>query len=58
LECRDVGFFAEGEMPEDMILPDEWIAESFAAIRGEALEVRFDAPRDPPWAGADRTDGA
>jgi len=51
LECRDVGFFAEGDLPEDTILPEEWADEAFRAIRGEHVEVRFDAPRDPPWQG-------
>jgi ADP-ribose pyrophosphatase YjhB (NUDIX family) len=58
MECRDVGFFAEGELPEHTILADEWAAESFAAIRGEPVEVRFDAPRDPPWLGGDPPVGA
>ena len=51
LECLDVGFFPEGELPEDTALPEQWAAESFAAIRGESIEIRFDLPRDPPWAG-------
>ncbi len=58
MECRDVGFFAEGDLPELTILADEWAAESFAAIRGEPVEVRFDAPRDPPWLGGDPPVGA
>ena len=51
LECLDVGFFAEGSLPEGHALPDEWVAEAFAAIRGEPLEVRYDRPRDPFWEG-------
>jgi len=51
LECRDVGFFAEDCLPEDTILPDEWAEEAFRANRGEYIDVRFDAPRDPPWRG-------
>jgi len=58
MECLDVGFFAEGGLPEDTILPDEWAAHSFAAIRGEPVEVRFDPPRTPPWAGDDRVEDA
>ncbi|MBC8365394.1 MAG: NUDIX hydrolase N-terminal domain-containing protein [Actinobacteria bacterium] len=58
MECRDVGFFAEGELPQPTILADEWAAESFAAIRGEPVEVRFDAPREPPWVGGDLPGGA
>ena len=53
LECSDVGFFAEGSLPEGSALPEEWVAEAFAAIRGEELDVRFDRPRDPPWLVAD-----
>jgi len=49
MEVLDVGFFAEGNLPEGTIIPERWVAESFAAIRGESLEVRFDKPRDPPW---------
>ena len=49
LECSDVGFFAEGHLPDDTILPDQWADDAFAAIRGEPLEVRFDAPRNPIW---------
>ena len=51
LECRDVGFFAEGDLPEDTILPDEWAADAFRAIREEVLDVRFDSPREPVWHG-------
>ena len=53
-----MGFFAEGGLPEDTILPDEWVAHSFAAIRGEPVEVRFDPPRTPPWAGSDQVEDA
>ncbi|MDP6282111.1 MAG: NUDIX hydrolase N-terminal domain-containing protein [Acidimicrobiales bacterium] len=55
LECRDVGFFAEGCLPDDTVLPDEWADEAFRAIRGEHVDVRFDAPRDPPWRGDEPT---
>ena len=51
LECLDVGFFAEGSLPEGIALPEQWASESFAAIRGEPLDVRFDVPRDPMWEG-------
>ena len=49
LECSDVGFFEEGGLPDGSVLPEEWAAEAFAAIRGEELDVRFDRPRVPPW---------
>jgi len=51
LECADVGFFAEGELPEKTAVPEQWADEAFAAIRGEEIEVRFDHPREPIWIG-------
>jgi ADP-ribose pyrophosphatase YjhB (NUDIX family) len=51
LECADVGFFAEGNLPAKTALPEQWAQEAFAAIREEEVEVRFDAPRDPFWEG-------
>ena len=52
LECLDVGFFAEDALPEGTAVPETWAAESFAAIRGEPMEVRFDHPREPMWEGS------
>ena len=51
LECSDVGFFAEGDLPEGTVAPDQWADQAFAAIRGEPVEVNFDRPRDPVWRG-------
>ena len=51
LECADVGFFAEGELPKKTAVPEQWADEAFAAIRGVELTVRFDRPRDPIWIG-------
>tara|TARA_Y100000815_G_scaffold99752_1_gene88350 strand:- start:265 stop:999 length:735 start_codon:yes stop_codon:yes gene_type:complete len=51
LECSDVGFFAEGDLPEGTVSPDQWADQAFAAIRGEPVEVNFDRPRDPVWRG-------
>ncbi len=51
LECSDVGFFAEGELPERTARPELWAPHAFSAIRGEPVEVLFDHPRDPPWRG-------
>ena len=51
LECSDVGFFAEGNLPEGTIAPDQWADQAFAAIRGEPVVVNFDRPRDPVWKG-------
>ena len=30
---------------------EQWGQHVFAAIRGEPIEVLFDAPRTPPWRG-------
>ena len=51
LECSDVGFFAEGELPERTARPEMWAAHAFKAIRGEPVDVLFDHPRTPPWRG-------
>jgi len=49
LETRDVGWFAEDEMPEWTIGAQQWGAHAFAAIRGEPRPVLFDPPRANPW---------
>lgn len=49
LECTDVGFFTEDNMPEPMYATDRWAPQAFAAIRGESLPVEFDDVRTPPW---------
>ena len=49
LETRDVGWFAEDALPEPLAGADRWAALAFAAIRGEPVEVLFDAPRAPIW---------
>jgi ADP-ribose pyrophosphatase YjhB (NUDIX family) len=49
LECRDVGWFAEDALPEPLAGVDRWGTTAFAAIRGEAVEVIFDPPREPIW---------
>ncbi len=51
LEVTDVGFFAEDELPAPIASADRWAAHAFAAIRGEPVDVVFDAPRRPPWSG-------
>jgi len=47
-ECQDVGWFREGEMPEPLAGREQW-STVFAALRGEDVDVYFDAPRDPVW---------
>jgi ADP-ribose pyrophosphatase YjhB (NUDIX family) len=49
LETRDVGWFAEDELPEWTIGAQQWGRHAFAAIRGESLPVLFDPPRANPW---------
>jgi ADP-ribose pyrophosphatase YjhB (NUDIX family) len=45
LECADVGWFAQDALPSPMAGSARWAPAAFAAIRGEPLEVVFDAPR-------------
>lgn len=49
LECRDVGFFNQTNLPEPMVGSSRWVDRAFAAIRGEVLAVEFDDVRTPPW---------
>jgi len=49
LECADVGWFAEDDMPSPLAGIDRWGEQAFAAIRGEPVEVLFDAPRPDVW---------
>ncbi|HEX2038706.1 MAG TPA: NUDIX hydrolase N-terminal domain-containing protein [Acidimicrobiales bacterium] len=51
LECRDVGWFAEDNLPFPLAGVDRWGHTAFAAVRGEPVEVLFDPPRSPPWRG-------
>jgi ADP-ribose pyrophosphatase YjhB (NUDIX family) len=45
LECADVGWFAEDALPAPMAGASRWAPAAFAAIRGEPVDVVFDAPR-------------
>lgn len=45
LECSDVGWFAEDALPSPLASVDDWGPTAFAAIRGEPVEITFDAPR-------------
>jgi len=51
LECEDVGFFGEHDLPEPVAGADSWAEHAFRAIRGEDVVVDFDPPRSPPWRG-------
>ncbi|MHB1445885.1 MAG: NUDIX hydrolase N-terminal domain-containing protein [Acidimicrobiales bacterium] len=49
LECRDVGWFSEDNLPTPLAGKERWGPPAFAALRGEPVEVVFDAPRRPVW---------
>lgn len=49
LECLDVGWFAEDRLPHPLAGASRWSVPAFRAIRGEAVDVVFDPPREPPW---------
>ncbi len=49
LECADVGWFGEDNLPSPLAGGAFWKSHAFAAIRGEEIEVLFDRPRDPVW---------
>ena len=51
LECADVGWFAQHELPMPLAGSDRWMEHVFAAIRGERVDVLFDTRRQPPWRG-------
>ena len=51
LETRAVGWFAEDQMPSPLAGAERWGPSAFAAIRGEPVDVLFDAPRAPVWRG-------
>jgi ADP-ribose pyrophosphatase YjhB (NUDIX family) len=53
LECSDVGWFAEDALPFPLAGVDRWGTTAFAAIRGENVDVLFDAPRNPMWREGD-----
>ncbi|HUF33899.1 MAG TPA: NUDIX hydrolase N-terminal domain-containing protein [Acidimicrobiales bacterium] len=56
LECTDVGWFAEDALPEPLAGAERWGPQAFAAIRGEPVDVLFDAPRSPMWRDDDPAD--
>jgi len=51
LECSDVGFFGQQELPQPIAGAESWADHAFRAIRGEDVAVDFDPPRSPPWRG-------
>jgi ADP-ribose pyrophosphatase YjhB (NUDIX family) len=53
LECADVGWFAEEDLPSPLAGSGSWRERVFSALRGEPVEVYFDMPRVPNWRGSD-----
>ena len=49
LETRAIGWFAQDELPEPLAGVEQWGDLAFAAIRGEPVEVLYDAPREATW---------
>ncbi len=49
LECTDVGFFGEDELPSPLAGPAFWSAHAFSSLKGESTDVLFDRPRSPVW---------
>jgi len=48
LECTDVGWFGERDLPAPLAGVERWRSTAFAAIRGEPVEPLFDTPRAGP----------
>jgi ADP-ribose pyrophosphatase YjhB (NUDIX family) len=51
LETRDVGWYAEADLPFPLAGAEQWRSHAFRAIRGEPVDVLYDEPRDRPWRG-------
>lgn len=49
LECLDVGWFDEDNLPTPILGAPRWSSAIFAAIRGETTEVFYDDVREPVW---------
>jgi ADP-ribose pyrophosphatase YjhB (NUDIX family) len=49
LETADAGWFSPDNLPEPLAGVERWGANAFAALRGEPVEVHFQAPRTPIW---------
>jgi ADP-ribose pyrophosphatase YjhB (NUDIX family) len=56
LECADVGWFAEADLPWPLAGAPMWKELAFAAIRGEPVEIAWDRPRRPVWRSSGRDD--
>ncbi len=51
LECTDVGWFDETNLPAPLVGYERWGEPVFAALRGEVREVYYDRLRRPVWRG-------
>lgn len=49
LECSDVGWFADGDLPERTAGAQWWGEMAFSAISGDPLPTTFDPVRSPVW---------
>ena len=49
LETRQVGWFSEDRLPRPLAGAERWGPHAFAALRGDPVDVLFDAPRQPAW---------
>ncbi len=49
LETAGVGWFAEDALPWPLAGAERWGPHAFRALRGEHVDVLFDAPRAPMW---------
>jgi ADP-ribose pyrophosphatase YjhB (NUDIX family) len=49
LETRAIGWFPQHALPEPLAGVEQWGELAFAAIRGEPVEVLYDAPREATW---------
>jgi ADP-ribose pyrophosphatase YjhB (NUDIX family) len=49
LETSAVGWFAEDNLPWPLAGAERWGTHAFRALRGEHVDVLFDAPRAPMW---------
>jgi ADP-ribose pyrophosphatase YjhB (NUDIX family) len=52
LECTDVGWFTQDNLPEPIVGVERWGPPVFAALRGERQEVYYDTLRRPVWRGS------
>lgn len=52
LECAEVGWFGEEDLPWPLAGAPVWKEHAFAAIRGEPVDILWDRPRSPVWRGS------